>query len=204
MSNPVFYARSRSIEEHVAYIIKTKNKGRRDPEVRSLAVKIVSSSYVWKVDPRTGKQAPFIKAWNKWFAAENSDICPPRDDMCEIVKVWNFVVRNFRYVYDPASVDSFSTIKVSLEDGGGDCDDATIVFANLLEEIGFYMGCRVITTPDEPENWVHIYPLVALPKGTGAPGGDEPDRWMPLDVTVKGYQPGEEWPEISKQIDIYM
>jgi hypothetical protein len=194
---PVFYARSKSIQEHVGYIIKTKNRSIRDPEVRQLAVKIVSSSYVWRTDPRTGQQEPFIKAWNKYFHGEKSPICPPRDDECEIVKIWNFVVRNFRYVYDPLTVDTFATAKLSLEAGGGDCDDAAVLFASLLEAIGFHMRCRVITTPDEPDNWVHIYPLVGVPK-------DDASDWLPLDMTVSGYKPGQEWPKIAKLIDFEM
>lgn len=118
---PVFYARSKSIQEHVGYIIKTKNRSIRDPEVRQLAVKIVSSSYVWRANPRTGVQEPYLKAWNRYFIGEKTPICPPRDDQCEIVKIWNFVVRNFRYVYDPATLDTFATAKLSLEAGGGDC-----------------------------------------------------------------------------------
>lgn len=195
---PVFYARSRSIEEHVGHIIAQKNKGRSDPELRMLAVKITSSSYIWRADPRTGKQAAFIKAWDKWFLApRDRDVCAPRDDGCEIVKIWDFVVQNVRYVYDPNFADFFATTKYTLEMGAGDCDDFTIVFANLLEAIGFHMRCRVISTPDEPENWVHIYPLVGVSK-------DEPSSWIPLDATVKGYKPGDQWPRIAKYIDFDM
>ncbi len=196
-SKPVFYRVSRSIQEHVAMIRETKNIGAKDPEIRQLAVKIVSSSYVWRQDPRTGKTAPFIKAWNKWFPCSKGDVCPPRDDTCEIVKIWDFVVRNVRYVYDPNTVDVFAVSKVTLEIGGGDCDDLTIVFCNLLEAVGFYTAARVISTPEEPENWVHIYPLVGMPK-------DDPRSWLPLDATVAGYKPGDEWPRIAKQLDFKM
>jgi Transglutaminase-like superfamily len=195
---PVFYARSRSIEEHVGYIIQQKNKGRSDPEIRMLAVKITSSSYVWQQDPRTGRRVAMIKAWNKLFyAPRDRDICAPRDDGCEIVKMWDFVVQNVRYVYDPNYVDTFATTKYTLEMGGGDCDDFTIVFANLLEAVGFHMRARVISTPEEPDNWVHIYPVVGVSK-------DDPSSWMPLDATVSGYKPGDEWPKIAKQLDFEM
>lgn len=198
MSAPVFRTHSRSINEHVARIIQTKNKGRLDPEIRMLAVKITSSSYVWRADPRTGKQTAFIKAWNKWFyAPRDRELCAPRDDGCEIVKIWDFVVQNVHYVYDPNFEDFFATTKYTLDMGGGDCDDFTIVFSNLLEAIGFYTRCRVISVPDDPDNWVHIYPLVGTPK-------DAPSSWIPLDATVKGYKPGDQWPQIAKHLDFEM
>lgn len=117
----VRYARSKSIEHHVALIKEMSDKSVRDPELRQLAVKIVSGSYVWKRNPRTGKDEPYIKAWNSYFVVPPDEDCPPRDDQCEVIRIWNFVVRNFRYVYDPSSIDTFATAKASLEAGGGDC-----------------------------------------------------------------------------------
>jgi len=193
----VRFTRSKSIEDHVSKIIEVKQKSMRDPEVRQLAVKIVSSSYVWAMNPRTGKQEPFIKAWGKSFRVPVGQPCPARDDECEIRKVWNFVVTNFRYVYDPLATDTFATTRYSLDAGGGDCDDATIVFGSLLEAIGFHVRARVISTPDAPSNWVHIYPLVGVSK-------DDPQEWVPLDMTVKGYRPGDQWPDIAKFKDFDM
>lgn len=117
----VRYARSKSIEQHVALIKEMSDKSVRDPELRQLAVKIVSGSVVWKRNPRTGKDEGYIKAWDKFFVAPPDETCPPRDDECEIVRIWNFVVRNFRYVYDPAAIDTFASGKMSLDAGGGDC-----------------------------------------------------------------------------------
>lgn len=194
---PVRWAHSRSIEEHVDYIIQVKNKSRNDLELRNLAIKLTSSSFVWTQDPRTGRRTAMVQAWNKWFVAPRGDICAPRDDICEIIKIWDFVVANVRYVYDPPYVDTFATSKVTLELGGGDCDDFTILFANLLESIGFHMQARVISTPDDPKNWVHIYPMVGLPK-------EPPESWLPLDATVQGYRPGDQWPQIAKYIDFPM
>lgn len=194
---PTRNTRSTSIEDHVSKIIEMKDKSMKDPEVRQLAVKIVSGSYVWKPDPRTGKNQPYINAWGKSFRATTGDACPPRDDGCEIMKIWNFIVLNVRYVYDPLHTDTFCTAKVTLEAGGGDCDDLTIVFASLLEAIGFHVRCRVISVPDDPANWVHIYPMVGV-------GKDDPAQWAPLDVTVAGYQPGQEWPDIAKHLDFDM
>jgi hypothetical protein len=191
---PVKYTESTSIEHHVALINEMTHKSVRDPELRQLAVKIVSGSYVWRRNPRTGKEEPYLKAWDMFFLAPGTDQCAPRDGECELLKIWNFVVLNFRYVYDPADVDTFATAKKSLEAGGGDCDDATILFCALLKAIGFECQARVISVSSDPENWVHIYPMVGLPK-------DEPTQWWALDMTVEGYQPGDEFPDIGKILD---
>lgn len=199
---PVRYTRSTSIDDHVEKIIEMKNKSMHDPEIRRLAIRIVSDSYSWHRDPRTGKQVPSIKVpgWDHTFQVHiwpGERKCATRDDVCEIFKVWNFVVANCRYTYDPKTIDTFATAKVTLQDGGGDCDDSTIVFAALLESLGFSMRCRVISVPADPGNWVHIYPLVGVTK-------DDPKQWVPLDCTVAGYEPGQEWPEIAKFIDYDM
>jgi len=190
----VKYDRSRSIQEHVAKIRDMSLKSVRDPELRQLAVKIVSGSFVWKLNPRTGKQEPYIRAWDKYFHAPAQDVCPPKDDECELVRIWDFVVLNFRYVYDPQSIDTFATAKLSLDAGGGDCDDAQILIGALAMAIGFPVRARVISTPDDPGNWVHIYPCIGLPK-------DNPTHWIPLDMTVKDFRPGDEWPDVAKALD---
>lgn len=194
---PVTLTKSTSIEHHVELIKKQCDKSVNDGEVRQLAVKIVSGSYVWKQNPRTGQQEPYIKAWDHYFIAPAQDVCPPRDDECELLRIWDFVVLNFRYVYDPPDLDTFATARLSLEAGGGDCDDATILFCALLKSIGFEVKARVISVSDDPENWVHIYPLVGLPK-------DDPTEWMPLDITVADYLPGDEYPDIGKTYDSVM
>jgi Transglutaminase-like superfamily len=191
---PVFYTRSRNIDEHVARIISLIRKSVLDPELRQLALKIVSGSYEWKTNPRTGKSEPYVKAWGKFFSVSVLDVCPPRDDECELIRIWDFVIKNFRYVYDPVMIDTFASAKVSLEGGGGDCDDAAILIDALLSAIGFHTRVRVISVPPDKKNWVHIYPMVGLPK-------DNPTEWIPLDCTVRGYKPGDEWPTIAQAKD---
>lgn len=195
---PVRHTSSKSIDGHLKLIREMVSKSVRDPETRQLAVKLVSGSYVWKANPRSGKQEPYVKAWNHFFIAPSTEgPCPTRDDECEIVRLWDFVVLNFRYVYDPDEVDTFATAKLSLEAGGGDCDDATILFCALAKSLGFFTMARVISVADDPENWVHVYPLVGLPK-------DDPTLWVPLDMTVSGYRIGDQYPDIGKLKDFEM
>lgn len=195
---PVKLTASNSIDQHLKLIREMVRKSVRDPEVRQLAVKLVSGAYVWKTNPRTGQPDPYVEAWRKRFIAPSKDgPCPTRDDECEVLRLWDFVVLNFRYVYDPDEVDTFATAKLSLEAGGGDCDDATILFCALAKSLGFFTKARVISVSDDPENWVHVYPLVGLPK-------DDPAQWVPLDMTVTGYRIGDEYPDIGKLKDFEM
>lgn len=188
---------STSIHHHLELVNQMVNRSVHDGETRQLAVKIVSQSYVWKANPRTGQQEPYIKAWDMYLKAPGGDPCATRDDACEVAAIWNFVCLNFRYVYDPADVDTFATVKKSLEAGGGDCDDAAILFCSLLKCVGFQTRARVISVSEDPDNWVHVYPVVGLPK-------DDPTYWMPLDMTVVGYKPDDQYPDIGKALDFPM
>ena len=77
------------------------------------------------------------------------------------------------------------------------CDDATILFCSLLKCVGFHTRARVISVSSDPENWVHVYPVVGLPK-------DDPTYWMPLDMTVDGYRPDDQYPDIGRALDFPM
>jgi len=193
---PVRYTDSKSIQHHVQLINEMTVKSVNDPEIRRLAVRIVSSNYVWRVNPRTGQSQPYIRGWKGHYFETGGDMgpCEPHDGECELARIWNFVLANFRYTYDPEEVDTFATARLSLEDGGGDCDDATILLGALLKSVGFSVQARVISVAADPDNWVHIYPMVGLPK-------DDPTEWVALDCTVSGYYPGDEYPDIGKILD---
>lgn len=188
------FFQTRDLDDHVKLIKEQFTKSMRDGRTRQLAVQIVSGSYDYVRDPRTGKDVPVIHAFGRNFRAPPGPICKPRDNQCEIERIWDFVVLNMRYVYDPANMDLFCTTEMTLKAGGGDCDDAQVVFANLLGAVGFHVIARVITTKDEPNKWCHIYPLVATSK-------DDPRDWEPLDMTVAGAKPGWEYGSIAKTRD---
>jgi len=188
---------TRDLDSHVALIKGQVDKSMRDGDVRQLAVKIVSGVADHTIDPRTGDSVPVIRAFGKQFLAPPGAPCPARDDGCEIERIWDFVVLNFRYVYDPAEIDTFATAKESLLAGGGDCDDATILFAALAGFVGFRVVARVIATKDNPKSWAHIYPLIGISK-------DEPVTWVPLDCTVQGAAPGWEYEGIANYRDYQM
>jgi len=185
-----------NIDQHVGLIERQLKKSLADAETRQLAIKIVSGKVVWRSPRKGAAEVPMVEAWGGWYNVPEDNLkpCPPRVDLCEIEMIWNFIVENCRYVFDTTNVDVFSTAQATLEAGGGDCDDATVLFAALLMSVGFQVKARVISTPDSPDEWVHIYPLVGLPKAG-------PKHWIPLDCTVTGSQPGWEYDQIAKVRD---
>lgn len=188
---------TRNLDEHVTHIQAQLCKSIRDGETRQLAVRLVSGSFDTELDRRTGQEVEIVRGFGKKFLAPPGPVCRPKDAACEIEKIWDFMVLNVRYVYDPADIDTFATLKETLDAGGGDCDDMTIAFAALLMSIGFPVVARVISTRDDPGTWVHIYPMVGNKK-------DNPTRWIPLDITVEGVRPGWEYPDIAKTRDYFL
>lgn len=190
---PMREALSHTLDQHVDLIRGMVRRSMKDPQSRMLAVRIVSGAYDFTRD-RKGKEVLTVEAWGKHFLAPAGVTCRARDADCEVERVWDFMVLNVRYVYDATDYDTFSTLKVTLETGGEDCDGMTIALATLLKHLGFYVMARVISTQEEPNTWVHIYPMVGLPK-------DNPTHWVPLDMTIDGFIPGDEYKGIGKHRD---
>jgi hypothetical protein len=171
-----------NLDGHMALMRKQIEESLKDPETIQLAGKIVSGSYDWVEDPRTGRRVQVIEQWGKRFWAPELQVCPPKDDACELAFFWTFLVQNMRYSYDPDSADLFRTLKQALIAGTEDCDGQTIAMCVLARAVGF-TSCwaRVISTTGE--NWEHVYPIIGCPK-------DAPQIYIPLDQTVAGKPPG--------------
>jgi len=176
----VSFWRTGNIEGHMELIKRQVEKSLVDPGLRDLTVRIVSRSYD-HVQTQNGMK-PVVTGWGKHFWAPERPVCPPKDAACELLDLWTFVVLNCRYVYDPDGTDLFATAKVTLLAGGGDCDDAVILFCSMARAIGFtHCYGRVVSM--DGQQWVHTYPMIGCPK-------DSPSVAIPLDVTVEGAQPG--------------
>lgn len=173
-----------NLDSHVKAIASMVSKSLRDPETIKLARKLITARYDYMRDPTTGQQIPVVEAWGQFYRAPAGRPCKARDAECEITRVWDFTVLNMRYTFDPAEVDTFSTVKESLESGGGDCDDSTILIASLLKAVGFTVVARVISTTGK--HWEHIYPIVGVPH-------ENPSKWVSLDCTVENFKPGDEF-----------
>lgn len=142
----------RNINERVAYIIEKIRSGRDNPNVRLFTVRIVSQ-----------------KCGKNFCIAE-------RDYWGEVKAVFKAVRERVRYVRDTFGKDTFTSAWRSLQSGGGDCDDASIVIASMLQSLGYPVRLRIIRTTDSPD-WNHIFVLVGLPPGN-------PTKWVSLDASV--------------------
>lgn len=146
MATPVQFYSSANVDEHVAVIGKYVEKSLRDPETIKLARKIVTGRYDYTKDPATGGQVAIIEAWGKFYRAPPGSPCKARDGECEITRVWDFIVLNLRYTFDPQETDTFATVRESLESGGGDClPEGT----KILKRPGIFVPIEEIEVGDE-------------------------------------------------------
>ncbi|MGH7175767.1 MAG: transglutaminase-like domain-containing protein, partial [Tepidisphaeraceae bacterium] len=145
------------IEERLASIQQLVHKSVQDPEMRKLALSITAQ-------------------------------CPERDGECEARAVYAFVKDNVRYTGDVApikfpngeveGIDLYQSARRTLEFGGGDCDDQSVLIATLLALNGITPRLRVMKE-GKSDDWSHIFPLAGLPKMS-------PSEWVALDTTLPG------------------
>jgi hypothetical protein len=157
-----------------------------DPATRNLAAAIVSGNFDNMRDPRSGEEVPVVPFYGRWYrGAESWDaarqVCGMRDYACEVTAIWNFIVLNVRYTQDQDGEDTYSSVRATLEQGAGDCDDLTILFAALLKAVGFEnIVARIASVAGK--TWDHVWALCMLPNGS----------WIALDCTEPGNRPGWE------------
>lgn len=114
--------------------------------------------------------------------------CPERDGLCEAKAIYDYVKQNVRYTGDIApiawedgtveGVDLYQMGSRTLEFGGGDCDDQSILTATLLALNGITPRLRVMKERKR-DDWSHIYPGALLPKFGG-------EKFIALDTTLPG------------------
>lgn len=178
-----------SLEEHVALIQEMVKVSLEDPETRKLAVGVVGR----RVD-QVVEGAPCVHAWDDVYRLGPQRRCPMNDGACELEAIWNFVVLNIRYVYDPDGFDLFLSLKRMLEARAEDCDGFTIAFGSMLRAVGFQnVFARVVSVGGK--QWEHVYTVVGLPKQGPI------QQLVPLDPTVEGARPGWEYPGATKVRD---
>lgn len=134
---------SMSIDERLKLIQARVWDGVNDPRIRKLALQITRS-------------------------------CGRDDGACEAQRVFDYVKANVRYTGDIGpvlnpktgkveAIDLYQKPWVTLEYGGGDCDDHVGVIASLLTVIGHTVRLRV-SASSRFGDWEHIYPVTLLPK----------------------------------------
>lgn len=150
-----------SIEQRVRTIQDMVWKGVQQPEMRKLALQITRK-------------------------------CPERDGKCEAKAIYDYVKRHVRYTGDVApikmgadgpveAVDFYQRADRTLEFGGGDCDDHSILGATLLSLNGIPARLRVTAEPNAPD-FGHIYTVADVSKG----GLQGKPKWEALDTTLPG------------------
>ncbi len=107
--------------------------------------------------------------------------CTSTSRVCYAKAVFYFVRDNFKYVNDPSAVEYVKTAKQSLTSKGGDCDDASVLMASLLQAIG--IRTRFVFEPG------HVY-IQALMPGALQKYRSEGD-WVSLDGTCRYCEFGE-------------
>ncbi len=117
--------------------------------------------------------------------------CPERAEMCEVGKIFAFVMSHFRYLPDPRPFELLKSPEVvdsEINTRGtfqGDCDDATMYLCALLSSIGYGMKICVINVNGMGDDYRHVYPKVFI-KATRT--------WVTLEATARNYPMGWEPP----------
>ncbi len=64
--------------------------------------------------------------------------CPEVDSRheCEVNAIYNYVIQNYTYRNDPRNAESIQSPTDTIQIGGGDCEDLSILLNSLLENIG--------------------------------------------------------------------
>jgi hypothetical protein len=101
--------------------------------------------------------------------------------VCHAKAIFYFVRDNFQYVSDPTAFEYVKSPKESLAVKGGDCDDAAVLLANLLEAVGIMT--RFVFIPQ------HVYVEAWLPEA--AERYKQRNGWVALDATCKNCNFGE-------------
>ncbi len=103
------------------------------------------------------------------------------DKICYAKAEFYFVRDNFNYINDPASIEYVKSAKESLVSKGGDCDDSSVLLANLLEAIG--IRTRFVFVPG------HVYVEAYLPSALNRYKMD--GNWVALDAACKSCEFGD-------------
>jgi len=93
--------------------------------------------------------------------------------ICHAKALFYFVRDSFQYVSDPYAYEYVKTAPESLLSQGGDCDDASILLANLEEAVG--IPSRFVFIPG------HVYIQIYLPEALRK--YKDKEGWINLDPT---------------------
>jgi transglutaminase-like putative cysteine protease len=101
--------------------------------------------------------------------------------VCYAKAMFYFVRDNFYYVSDPNAYEYVKTAKMSLVSGSGDCDDASVLIASLLDAVG--IRTRFVFVPN------HVYVQAYLPEALNR--YKEDGEMVNMDATCSNCEFGE-------------
>jgi hypothetical protein len=108
----------------------------------------------------------------------------------QLVAIFSWVKANIEYRLDPRDYDQYQVAGRTINSGGSDCDDHTILNAALASSLGFISGAKIVS-PDG-KNW-HIYAVVGVHPITN------PQHYMAMDTTQPGSHAGWEPPDAQRR-----
>jgi len=139
-----------------------------------------------------GGKSPSSKEEFKSFLTPNDPVVKQTADkvvqgceggkVCHAKAIYYFVRDNFQYVSDPSAFEYVKSAKESLAAQGGDCDDAAVLAANLLQAVG--IRTRFVFIPG------HVYIQAYLPDAAKRYKAEDAD-YVSLDLTCKDCSFGE-------------
>ncbi len=116
--------------------------------------------------------------------------CKESSKVCHAKALFYFVRDNFDYVSDPNKYEYVKSAKQSLVSGGGDCDDASVLLASLLDAVG--IRSRFVFIPG------HVYVQAYLPEALNR-YKDKGD-YVNLDAVCSSCEFGEiSWKSFEKE-----
>ncbi|MDO8481355.1 MAG: transglutaminase-like domain-containing protein [Nanoarchaeota archaeon] len=102
--------------------------------------------------------------------------------VCYAKALYYFTRDNLQYVSDPTAYEYVKSARESLSSGGGDCDDAAVLLASLLESVG--INTQFVFIPN------HVYVRAYLPEAAKKYKLEDSD-YVSLDATCKNCAFGE-------------
>jgi len=108
--------------------------------------------------------------------------------LCQAKAIYFFVRDNIEYVKDPHYGEYLELPEYTLITGSGDCDDHTILLANLYQAIS--IPTRFVFIPG------HVYIQAYIPEASFRIKDKE--GWVSLDSTCRNCDFGEITPEVAK------
>lgn len=113
------------------------------------------------------------------LAASIAAEAPRKDFRKQLVNIWNYFVKRWRYVRDPHQLETVTVNPRAVynlvmgHNGGaggksgfgvGDCDDATVAIGSMLLSVGFPVRIGITAPPGMPGlSFTHVFPQALVP-----------------------------------------